>query len=294
MAKGAGVEVEFHDEALRMIKECYDELAAKGSIAQGGINPARELAWLPAGAIPLHNPVGSAPGVLLQKGSSVIISLPGVPAELKGIFNSSLQPFLNRTFSGGVSVMRSITVRCNDESVMEPVLRRVVKLHPKVYIKSLANTFDREHDQQVLRREFGCPEIEITLFTTGTDQGEIECLVDTALRDLQEGSHPSALPIESQFKTLFEDGSGVASATKVCFNAASSAAAKPDRKANTYTCQSRITPAIMRTPRRNASTPIVVCVSIRSLRRSRPGREQKLRGELQTHHNTQRRCVGGA
>jgi molybdenum cofactor synthesis domain-containing protein len=188
VAKGAGVEVEFHDEALRMIKDCYDELAAKGSIKQGGINPAREkMAWLPAGAVPLQNPVGSAPGVLFHKGSSVIISLPGVPAELKGIFNSSLQPFLNQAFSGGVSVMRSITVRCNDESVMEPVLRRVVTLHPRVYVKSLANTFDREHDQKVLRREFGCPEIKITLFTTGTDQREIEGIVDAALRDLQDG-----------------------------------------------------------------------------------------------------------
>ena len=83
--------------------------------------------------------------------------------------------------------MRSITVRCNDESVMEPVLRSVVKLHPKVYIKSLANTFDREHDVKVLRREFGCPEIKITLFTTGTDQCEIEYIVDAALRDLQDG-----------------------------------------------------------------------------------------------------------
>ena len=188
VAKGAGVEVEFHDEALRMIKDCYDELAAKGSISQGGLNPAREkMAWLPAGAVPLYNPVGSAPGVLFEKGSSVIISLPGVPAELKGIFNSSLQPFLSRTFSGGVSVTRSITVRCNDESVMEPVLSRAVKLHPKVYIKSLANTFDREHDLKDLRREFGCPEIKITLFTTGTDQCEIECVVDAALRDLQDG-----------------------------------------------------------------------------------------------------------
>jgi molybdenum cofactor synthesis domain-containing protein len=188
VAEGARVEIELHDEALCMVKDCYDELAAKGSIAQGGLNPAREkMAWLPSGAVPLHNPVGSAPGVLFQKGSSAIVSLPGVPAELKGIFNSSLQPFLHQTFGSGVSVMRSITVRCNDESVMEPVLRRVVKLHPKVYIKSLANTFDREHDEKVLRREFGCPEIKITLFATGTEQCGTECIVDAALRHLQDG-----------------------------------------------------------------------------------------------------------
>jgi molybdopterin-biosynthesis enzyme MoeA-like protein len=163
-------------------------LAAKGLITQGGINPAREkMAWLPAGAVPLPNPIGCAPGVLLQTGSSSIISLPGIPAELKGIFNSSLQPFLNRTFGGGASVMRSITVRCNDESIMEPVLSRVVKLHPKVYIKSLANTFGPADDRKVLRREFGASQIKITLFTTGTEQSEIECSVEAALRDLQDG-----------------------------------------------------------------------------------------------------------
>ena len=175
VAKGAGVEVEIHDEALRMVKDCYDQLAAKGVIAQGGINPAREkMARLPAGAVPLHNPIGSAPGVLFQTGSSTIISLPGIPAELKGIFNSSLQPFLHQTFSGGACLMRAIIVRCNDESVMEPVLSRVVKLHPKVYVKSLADSF-------------GVPEIKITLFSTGTDQSEIECILDAALRDLQDG-----------------------------------------------------------------------------------------------------------
>jgi len=188
VAKGAGVETELHDDALRMVRDCYDELAANGSIAQGGLNPAREkMAWLPAGATPLHNPVGSAPGVLFQAGSSTIISLPGVPAELKGIFNSSLQPFLNQTFSDGVSAMRSITVRCNDESVLAPVLRRVVKLHPKVYIKSLANTFDQKDDEKVSGRVFGSPEIKITLFVTGTDQREIEGSIDAALHDLQEG-----------------------------------------------------------------------------------------------------------
>jgi molybdopterin-biosynthesis enzyme MoeA-like protein len=106
---------------------------------------------------------------------------------MKGIFNSSLQPFLNRTFSDGVSAMRSITVRCNDESVMAPVLRQVVKLHPKVYIKSLANTFTQEDEAKGPGRAFGSPEIKITLFVTGTAQREIEGSIDAALHDLQDG-----------------------------------------------------------------------------------------------------------
>jgi molybdopterin-biosynthesis enzyme MoeA-like protein len=125
--------------------------------------------------------------VLFQAGASTIISLPGVPAELKGIFNSSLQPFLNQTFSGGVSAMRSITVRCNDESVMAPVLRSMAQLHPKVYIKSLANTFTQDDEAKGPGRAFGSSEIKITLFITGTAQREIEGVIDSALHDLQEG-----------------------------------------------------------------------------------------------------------
>lgn len=176
VAQGAGAELRLHDQALRMVRERYDELTAQGVLTQGGLNPAREkMAWLPAGAEPLHNPVGTAPGVLFRTGGSVIVSLPGVPSELKGIFGSSLQPFLLETFRGGTVVSRTITVACNDESLMEPVLSRVVADHPSIYIKSLARTLG----------ETG--EIDITLTTVGSDRCSLDPLVAAAVRDLQEG-----------------------------------------------------------------------------------------------------------
>ena len=72
--------------------------------------------------------------------------------------------------------------------------------------------------------------------------------------------------VEFNATALGRSSSPTISATKVCLTGASSAAAEPDRKANTYTCQSRMTPAIVRTPSMSASTPIVAWVSIRSLR----------------------------
>jgi len=176
IAKGTGVGVRLNENALKMVKDSYDEFFARGIMAQGGLNPAREkMAWLPEGAVPLHNPVGTAPGVLLKTGQTSIISLPGVPSELKGIFNSSLRPFLMETFSEGISVMRAITVRCNDESILEPVLSRVVPAHPEVYIKSLARTLGET------------PELDITLTAVGSDRASIEALLAAALRDLREG-----------------------------------------------------------------------------------------------------------
>ena len=176
VAKGVGVEVMVHEKALQMVKESYDTLFARGIMAQGGLNPAREkMAWLPEGSIPLDNPVGTAPGVLLQTGQTTIISLPGVPSELKGIFNSSLQPFMQKTFKGGISAMHTITVRCNDESVMEPVLSRVVPAHPNVYIKSLARTLGET------------PELDISFTAVGSDQDSLETLITLAVQDLKDG-----------------------------------------------------------------------------------------------------------
>jgi molybdenum cofactor synthesis domain-containing protein len=90
VAKCVGTEMRLHEKARQMIKDSYDALLAKGILAQGGLTPAREkMAWLPQDAVPLYNPVGTAPCSMLHTGQSVIISLPGVPKELKGIFNSS-------------------------------------------------------------------------------------------------------------------------------------------------------------------------------------------------------------
>jgi len=176
VARGVGVEWRLHEQALQMIRQRYDELAGQGILTQGGLNPAREkMAWLPVGATPLHNPVGTAPGVLFQKGKSTVISLPGVPSELKGIFKSSLQPFLLATFCGGISVMRTITVQCNDESLMEPVLSRVANDYPGIYVKSLATTLGEMQD------------LDVIMTAVGTDRSTLDTLLEPAVKALREG-----------------------------------------------------------------------------------------------------------
>ena len=176
VAKSVGKELRMNETAKRLIKDSYDVLFEKGILAEGGLTPAREkMAWLPEGTVPLYNTVGTAPCSLLHSGQSVIISLPGIPKELKGIFNSSLQPFLQETFRGGISAMRTMTVCCNDESVLEPVLSRVVPAHPGVYIKLLA-TMPGE-----------TPELDVTLTAVGSDQASLESLIYLALQDLKEG-----------------------------------------------------------------------------------------------------------
>ncbi len=56
----------------------------------------RVQALLPEGAEPLDNPIGSAPGIWLKTPGAVFVALPGVPAEMRAIFQESVLPRLQR------------------------------------------------------------------------------------------------------------------------------------------------------------------------------------------------------
>ncbi len=51
------------------------------------------------GSKPLYNPEGSAPGLWIETNGKVIIALPGVPWEMKAIFNQSVVPLLKEKFN---------------------------------------------------------------------------------------------------------------------------------------------------------------------------------------------------
>ncbi|MFC2131036.1 competence/damage-inducible protein A [Bacteroidota bacterium] len=59
----------------------------------------RNQALLPSKAKLLFNNVGTAPGMLFEKGDKYIVSLPGVPAEMKSIMIDSVLPFIQKTMA---------------------------------------------------------------------------------------------------------------------------------------------------------------------------------------------------
>lgn len=174
VAKGAGLELALDAQAKEMVRQSYDVFHARGVLAEGGLNPFREkMAWLPVGSTPLFNPVGTAPGILLQVGKTAIVALPGVPPELKGIVEDTLRPWLDGLFGSGGSFARALMVHCNDESIMVPALTKVVERYPQVYIKSLAQALG------------GQPELEIFFTATSRKAEEREQWVNSAVAELQ-------------------------------------------------------------------------------------------------------------
>jgi nicotinamide-nucleotide amidase len=59
----------------------------------------RRQAYIPEGAIPVRNPNGTAPCFIVEDSRGVIFSLPGVPVELKWLFENEVEPYLRRQFS---------------------------------------------------------------------------------------------------------------------------------------------------------------------------------------------------
>jgi molybdenum cofactor synthesis domain-containing protein len=118
-------------EAFAMVKARYNALEASTGLTRF----RRKMATLPEGAEPLPNPVGTAPGVTIKVGATRLVSLPGVPSEMKAIFSGSVIPLL-RASKGQAPQEVSIGLVGIIESALAPALDRTRKAFPGLYFKS--------------------------------------------------------------------------------------------------------------------------------------------------------------
>ncbi len=89
-----------------------------------------QQAKVPEGATVLRNALGSAPGLMILTGDRMVFLLPGVPQELKGLFETSVAPAVKKTFQGR---LRRVTHRIvHTSGIAESVLsERVTELMPE-------------------------------------------------------------------------------------------------------------------------------------------------------------------
>ena len=59
----------------------------------------RRQGYMPEGAIPVKNPNGTAPSFIVEDPRGVVFSLPGVPVELKWLFENEVEPYLRKKFN---------------------------------------------------------------------------------------------------------------------------------------------------------------------------------------------------
>ena len=137
IAKALNRKLAVDQEALSMVKAKYKEYAKTRNIPEDEMTPPRvKMATLPEGTQPILNPVGTAPGVRVDIGETVLIVLPGVPSEMEAIFEASVVPLLRQAAGDVGFYERSIYADCIMESVLAPLIDTVMHDNPQVYIKS--------------------------------------------------------------------------------------------------------------------------------------------------------------
>lgn len=88
VARATGRELAFAPELWKQIRAHFGRWGREPTANN------RRQAYIPAGAIPIENPVGTAPCFIVESDEGIIISLPGVPREMEYLIEHSVIPYL--------------------------------------------------------------------------------------------------------------------------------------------------------------------------------------------------------
>lgn len=155
----------FFNQELVFFQEIYDKLMARFKKAHKGVE---NQAMQPKGAKIFHNSVGTAPGVWLEEGQKILIMLPGVPAEMKALWDEQIFLEVLKKIDGKKREGRRFISICTvpeivvDEKTQE--LLRDLKtvsygIYPDLGLVQLVlkggNSEELDQAQAILKKEFG-------------------------------------------------------------------------------------------------------------------------------------------
>jgi len=175
IAKALDTTLETNPKALHMIEEKYQNYAKERGLEKIELTPARvKMANLPKNAAPLPNPLGTAPGMIIEYKNVKIVALPGVPPEMKAIFDESLEPMLKRLTGDVTFYETSLGVSGIMESELAPIIDKVMHDNPYVYIKSHPRGAEKT------------PHIELHISTTAKNPATARNYVTRALIQIND------------------------------------------------------------------------------------------------------------
>jgi nicotinamide-nucleotide amidase len=156
VAMGLGLSLRPDRRAAQLIKEHLESVGRPSHLT-----PAhRKMARLPQGAEALRNEVGTAPGVRILAGKSVVFCLPGVPAEMRFIFRHSVEGEIKKKMGVLHYARTTLKLRGVYEASLAPAIASALEMHPDSYIKS--------HPRSIVG---GVPRLELDVVVTSRDRG---------------------------------------------------------------------------------------------------------------------------
>jgi molybdopterin-biosynthesis enzyme MoeA-like protein len=137
VAKATDRPLILNQEILNEIEKVHKLLYERGDAKENKVSEyATKMAYQPKDSKMLPNPEG-IPGVLLELEKNInIICLPGVPAELKAMFDQSVADIISKMVGGDIATAGVKFLVDLIESEIAILIEKVMKAYPSVYIKS--------------------------------------------------------------------------------------------------------------------------------------------------------------
>lgn len=132
-AEAVGADLEFRQDLLEDIERMF----RKRSFNFTPNN--RKQAYIPRGGEPIHNPVGTAPGFIVQGTRGIIVSLPGVPHEMKFLMETVVLPHLKERFGLQATIItRTLKLVGIGESHVDAQISDLMEMGPNPTVGLLA------------------------------------------------------------------------------------------------------------------------------------------------------------
>jgi nicotinamide-nucleotide amidase len=101
----------------------------------------RKQAYIPEGAIPIENPVGTAPGFIAEENGKAILAVPGVPHEMRYFMEHGVLPYLRRRLGiREIIVSRVLKLFGIGESMVDERIKDLIEQGNNPTIGLLAHT----------------------------------------------------------------------------------------------------------------------------------------------------------
>jgi nicotinamide-nucleotide amidase len=105
VAAATGRGLTFHQELLDQIAQRFAGFRAHMT------ENNRRQAYLPDSAIVIENPVGTAPSFIVEYEGRAVISLPGVPREMKYLLAEAVVPYLRQRYNLRTDIIKALVLR---------------------------------------------------------------------------------------------------------------------------------------------------------------------------------------
>jgi len=117
VADAFGVDLVFHDHLWKQIEKRFS------AFHRSPTTNNRKQAYIPKDAVPIENPVGTAPAFYFHENSTTVICLPGVPAEMEYLIKNKIIGILGNLYDlESTTISRIIHTAGIGESSLDQII----------------------------------------------------------------------------------------------------------------------------------------------------------------------------